>query len=141
MVVAAGRGPVIGEAGAEARAGRRRGAEDEADRLRRIDWLAGLMDDRFRLPGTDIRFGWDAVVGLLPGIGDTASTAVSLLILHHAWQTDMPASLKARMIGNVVLDFVLGALPLVGDLFDVAFKANRRNARLLRQHLQRRSGA
>jgi hypothetical protein len=106
-------------------------------RLAQVRWLARLMDDNFAVPGTNLRFGWDSVIGLFPGFGDVVTTAVSLLIVHHAWQTGASKLTLARMLGNVGIDFVVGAIPFVGDLFDFAFKSNRRNARLLEQHLHR----
>ncbi|MGH6864977.1 MAG: DUF4112 domain-containing protein [Methyloceanibacter sp.] len=110
-----------------------------AQRLAQAKWLAQLMDNNFRIPGTPLRFGWDSVLGLFPGIGDAVTTAVSLLIVHHAWQSKASPLLLARMLGNVALDFVVGAIPVIGDLFDFAFKANRRNARLLELHLNRQA--
>jgi Domain of unknown function (DUF4112) len=97
------------------------------------------MDDAFRVPGTPIRFGWDSILGLFPGLGDVLTSIISLLIVHHAWQTGASTFTLARMVGNVGADFLIGSVPFVGDLFDVAFKANRRNARLLEQHLKRRN--
>jgi hypothetical protein len=117
------------------------GAEDALgptpEELRRIQALADLMDSRFSILG--VRFGWDSIIGLVPGIGDVATSLVSLVILGHAWRMGLPAHLKARMLANVGIDFVLGAVPLLGDVFDLAFKANRRNVRLLRRHLERRA--
>ena len=107
------------------------------ERLEQVRWLAGLMDDRYVVPGTRVRFGWDSILGLFPGLGDALTSIISLLIVHHAWQTGASPFTLARMIGNVAADFLLGSVPFVGDLFDVAFKANRRNARLLEQHLKR----
>jgi hypothetical protein len=98
-------------------------------RLAQVRWIAGMMDDQFRIPGTPLRFGWDSVLGLFPGIGDVLTSAVSLLIVHHAWQTKASPLTMTRMLGNVGIDFVVGAIPFVGDLFDFAFKANRKNAR------------
>jgi uncharacterized protein DUF4112 len=109
------------------------------ERLAQVQWLASVMDDRFAVPGTPLRFGWDSILGLFPGLGDVLTSLISLLIVHHAWQTGASRFTLARMVGNVALDFVVGAVPFVGDLFDVAFKANRRNARLLEQHLKRRN--
>jgi hypothetical protein len=109
------------------------------ERLAQVRWLARLMDDNFRIPGTPLRFGWDSVLGLFPGLGDVLTSAISLLIVHHASQTGASKFTLARMLGNVGLDFVIGAIPLLGDLFDFAFKANRRNVRLLEQHLHKRS--
>ena len=110
-----------------------------AERLAQVQWLARMLDDRFAVPGTRIRFGWDAILGLVPGLGDALASVLSLLIVHHAWQTGAKPFTLARMLGNVAADFLIGAVPFVGDLFDVAFKANRRNARLLEQHLTRQS--
>jgi hypothetical protein len=109
-------------------------------RLAQVKWLATMMDDAFRIPGTPLRFGWDSVLGVFPGFGDVLTSALSLLIVHHAWQTGASKLVLARMLGNVGLDFAIGAIPLFGDLFDFAFKANRKNARLLEQHLNRQRG-
>ena len=109
------------------------------ERLEQVRWLAGLMDDRYVVPGTRVRFGWDSILGLFPGLGDALTSIISLLIVHHAWQAGASPFTLARMIGNVAADFLLGSIPFVGDLFDVAFKANRRNARLLEQHLKRQN--
>ena len=103
-------------------------------RLAQVRWLARMLDDNFSIPGTRIRFGWDSVLGFIPGFGDVAGSALALLIVHHAWQTGASKLTLARMLGNVAADFAIGAVPLVGDLFDFAFKANRRNARLLERH-------
>ena len=98
-------------------------------RLAQVKWLANLMDDAFRIPGTPLRFGWDSVLGLFPGLGDVLTSALSLLIVHHAWQTGASKFTLARMLGNVGVDFVVGAIPFLGDLFDFVWKANRKNAR------------
>jgi hypothetical protein len=108
-------------------------------RLAQVRWLARLMDDNFAVPGTNLRFGWDSVLGLFPGFGDVLTSAISLLIVHHAWQTGASKFTLTRMLGNVGVDFVVGAIPFLGDLFDFAFKANRRNARLLEQHLHKQA--
>ena len=109
------------------------------ERLAQVRWLASVMDDRYVVPGTPIRFGWDSILGLFPGLGDVLTSIISLLIVHHAWQTGASTFTLARMLGNVGADFLVGSVPFVGDLFDVAFKANRRNARLLEQHLKCRN--
>jgi hypothetical protein len=111
------------------------------ERLAQVRWLARIMDDTFRIPGTGIRFGLDSVLGFVPGIGDVVTSALSLLIVHHAWQTGASKLTLARMLGNVAADFAIGAVPVIGDLFDLVFKANRRNTRLLEQHLDRRAAA
>jgi uncharacterized protein DUF4112 len=111
-----------------------------ADRIARIDALATLMDTAFVIPGTEIRFGLDALIGLIPGIGDAITTVISLFIVREARALGAPPLLVARMIANVALDGMVGAVPLVGDAFDVAFRANRRNMALLRQHLDKVEG-
>ncbi len=108
-------------------------------RLKQVRLIASLMDDRFGVPGTRIRFGLDSIVGLFPGLGDAVTSAVALLIVHHAWQSGAPPRVLARMLGNVGLDFAVGVIPVVGELFDFVFKANRKNALLLEKHLADRS--
>jgi hypothetical protein len=108
-----------------------------AERLARLEMLASLMDTALVIPGTNIRFGVDALVGLVPGIGDALTTAVALYIVHEARQLGAPAHLIARMIGNVAVDSFVGAVPVVGDAFDVLWRANRRNVALLHAHLER----
>jgi hypothetical protein len=112
------------------------------DRIARIDALARLFDTAFAVPGTSIRFGLDALIGLVPGIGDLITTALALYIVSEARALGAPWLLVARMLANVAVDGVVGAVPLFGDVFDVAFRANRRNLALLREHLDRgRRGA
>jgi hypothetical protein len=107
------------------------------ERVARIDALATLLDTAFILPGTNVRFGLDALIGLVPGIGDAITTVMSLYIVHEARQLGAPAHVIMRMIANVALDGLVGSVPLVGDAFDVAFRANRRNMRLLRDWMER----
>lgn len=110
------------------------------ERLNQVRMIARMMDDSFRVPGTKIRFGLDTILGLVPGLGDVVTSAISLLIVHHAWQSGASKLTIARMLGNVAVDFLIGSVPVAGDLFDFAWKANRRNARLLEAHLNKRSG-
>ena len=84
-----------------------------------------------------MRFGLDALIGLFPAVGDIITTALSLSIVHEAYQLGAPSHVIVRMLGNVALDGVFGAVPLVGDAFDVLWRANRRNMRLLREWLER----
>jgi hypothetical protein len=107
------------------------------DRLHRLEWLANLLDTALVIPGTGIRFGADAVLGLAPGIGDAITTGVALWIVYEARQLGAPSHLIARMAGNVMLDGIVGAVPIFGDVFDVMWRANRRNVALLREHLAR----
>jgi hypothetical protein len=102
--------------------------------LRQLDLLARWMDSAFQLPGTKIRFGFDALIGLIPGLGDTATSLVSLYILHVASQRGVSRLTMARMAANIMVDFVIGSIPAVGDLFDVYWKSNQMNVELLRQH-------
>lgn len=107
------------------------------DRMAQLDALATLMDTAFLIPGTKIRFGIDALIGLVPGIGDAVATAMSLWLVHQARQLGAPKYLIARMLGNTALDGLVGVVPLLGDAFDVMFRANRRNMKLLRDWLDR----
>jgi Domain of unknown function (DUF4112) len=102
--------------------------------LEHLDQLAYWLDDRFRVPGTGFRVGLDGLVGLIPGIGDAATNAITAYIIFQAWRLGVPRSVLMRMLANLGIDFVVGLVPVLGDLFDVGFKANRRNARLLRRH-------
>jgi hypothetical protein len=106
-------------------------------RIARLDALATLLDTALLIPGTDVRFGLDALIGLFPIVGDIITTALSLFIVHEAYQLGAPTHVTARMLGNVALDGVFGTVPLVGDAFDVLWRANRRNMRLLREWLER----
>ena len=107
---------------------------DPATRARAI---ARLLDTAFRVPGTDIRFGLDGILGLIPGVGDVAGAALSGYVILTAARAGAPNTLLARMLANVGLDALVGAVPLLGDLFDVAFRANVRNATLLDDWLVR----
>jgi hypothetical protein len=116
-----------------------RGERLSADELARIqatiEQLSRWMDSIFELPLLRWRFGLDAIIGLIPGLGDAATTMVSLYILTLASRSGVPKITLARMGLNVAIDFVLGSLPLVGDVFDVWWKANQMNAALLRERL------
>ena len=121
-------------------AGRRRkrladAAAVDPRRVERLRRLAYLLDDRFAIPGTPYRIGLDGLVGLVPGIGDAVTTVLAVYIVLEARRLGIPVTKLGRMGLNVGIDAVLGAVPLVGDLFDVAWKANRRNLRLLLEHL------
>ncbi|MFP4281149.1 MAG: DUF4112 domain-containing protein [Opitutales bacterium] len=105
------------------------------DELRRVERIARLLDSRFRLPGTQMRFGLDGLLGLIPGVGDLITAAPFLYYLHLARRSGAPRSLQLRLFANTLIDFLVGTIPLVGDLFDFAFKSHERNAALLRRHL------
>jgi hypothetical protein len=149
------RGPVIDQEGreipAETLGARARGFQFEfgtsganpfADltreqRLARLDALARLLDVAFIVPGTNIRYGIDGLIGLIPVVGDIITTAISLWLVREARALGAPWHVTMRMLGNVALDGVVGLVPLAGDAFDVMFRANVRNVRMLRRWLDR----
>jgi hypothetical protein len=102
--------------------------------LRNMDSLAKLMDGQFTIPGTNIRFGLDALIGLIPGAGDFATFLVSGYMLTVLAQNGASGFVLARMALNVLIDSLVGSIPLVGDIFDVAFRANQRNMKLMHEH-------
>ncbi|CQR48827.1 MULTISPECIES: DUF4112 domain-containing protein [Haloferax] len=104
------------------------GDEETLARLRAVSFY---LDEAFEVPGTNYRVGLDPILGLVPGIGDATASALSAYILVEAAMLGVPRATLARMLGNVVLDATVGSLPLVGDVFDAAWKANARNVRLL----------
>lgn len=94
------------------------------------------MDSAYRVPGTQVRFGWDPIVGLVPGLGDLATSSFSALVLYRAFRLGVPRVVLIRMVLNILIDLVAGAVPFVGDLFDVAWQSNSRNFALLERHEQ-----
>jgi Domain of unknown function (DUF4112) len=100
-----------------------------------LEFLTSLLDDRFRVPGTNIRFGIDAIIGLIPGVGDTISATLSSYLIWRAHKMGASKLTLLRMAGNTVLDTVVGSVPVFGDILDVKFRANRRNLELLRRHM------
>ncbi|MGV1846692.1 MULTISPECIES: DUF4112 domain-containing protein [unclassified Rhizobium] len=105
-------------------------------RLRRAHGIARLMDSAIRIPGTGISFGADSVMGLVPGIGDAGGALIGLVIVNEARRLGVSNQLLLKMLGNIGLDTVAGSVPLIGDLFDVYFKSNRRNVQLLLEHFE-----
>jgi hypothetical protein len=114
------------------------GALSVDEELAHLDFIADLLDSRFVIPGTSIRFGLDGLIGLIPGIGDIVSALISLYLIGRASRLGLSPWIKARMLWNVVLDTTVGAVPVLGDAFDVAFKSNRRNIALVRKALQKK---
>lgn len=110
---------------------------DRAQVMRRLEWLTKVLDDRYTLPGTSIRYGWDTLLGLIPVAGDGLTTLTSVYFMWEANRLGVSKWTLWRMLGNVGIDFVVGAIPFVGDLFDVAWRANRKNLRLLKSELAR----
>jgi hypothetical protein len=105
-------------------------------RIESLEALARIMDAAFEVPGLGIRFGLDALIGLLPGIGDTLSAVISMYLLKAASQLGVPRVTLMRMGLNVATDALLGSVPLIGDIFDVGWKANVKNVELLKRHLE-----
>lgn len=102
--------------------------------LKQLDSLAKLMDSQFGIPGTNIRFGLDALIGLLPGAGDFTTFLVSGFMIIILARNGASGSVIARMFLNIVLDALMGSIPVLGDLFDITFKANNRNMKLMHEH-------
>jgi hypothetical protein len=105
--------------------------------LKRLDSLSYLLDNSIRVPGTNARFGADAVIGLIPGFGDAAGALMSAYIVLQAARLGAPVPSLIRMLLNVGIEALFGAVPVLGDLFDAAFKANARNVAMLRSELER----
>jgi NAD/NADP transhydrogenase beta subunit len=101
-----------------------------------LDLLSRLLDSWFRIPGTSIRFGLDGIIGLVPGIGDILAGLASCIIIIAAWARGAAYVTIARMLVNLALDVIIGTVPFFGDVFDIAWKANRRNYALLTRHLE-----
>jgi hypothetical protein len=99
-----------------------------------LEYLVSLLDDIFRIPMTGIRFGLDPVIGLIPGVGDWITGAISFLILVAGWRRGLPRVALARMVVNIGVDSLVGTMPVVGDLFDVGWKSNRKNFTLLQAY-------
>ncbi len=108
----------------------RAGTASQAD----MEALAWLLDNSIPIPGTSRRIGLDAVIGLVPGLGDVVSGGLGILVVARAVQLGLPGVVIARMLVNVALDFVIGSIPVIGDAFDLWFKANARNIGLVRRY-------
>ncbi|MEO8173081.1 MAG: DUF4112 domain-containing protein [Sediminibacterium sp.] len=107
---------------------------DQQHSLKQLRFLTKLMDSQFRIPGTNIRFGLDPLIGLIPGAGDFAGFVVSAFMLTKLTKNGASGFVVARMVFNIVLDASLGTIPVLGDIFDFTFKANQRNLKLLQEH-------
>lgn len=105
--------------------------------LVRLEALAKVMDSAFKIPGTDVRMVFDALLGLLPVIGDAISGAISSYLIWEAKRLGVPKLVLGRMVANTAIDTALGAVPVIGDLFDVAYRSNSKNVALLRRHLEK----
>jgi hypothetical protein len=103
--------------------------------MERLEWIAWFTDSAIRIPGTGRSFGADGLLSLVPGVGSLVGTGISLYVVAEAVRHGVPARMLTRMGLNIAADMLLGAVPVVGFLFDMGFKANQRNLSLLRQHL------
>jgi hypothetical protein len=106
----------------------------QEQRLQGLRKLAALLDSAFIVPGTSYRIGLDPIFGLIPGLGDLVSPLFTVGILVQGWQIGIPKVVQLRMIFNVAIDSLVGAVPIVGDLFDFAWKSNDMNMTLLERH-------
>ncbi|WP_102108569.1 DUF4112 domain-containing protein [Oceaniglobus roseus] len=109
--------------------------DDHQSVLDQADRIARLLDARFRLFG--IRFGFDSIIGLIPGVGDLLVAAPSAWMVVQAHRLGLPKDILLRMAANIGVDVVMGSVPILGDILDIGFKANLRNARLLREGIER----
>lgn len=110
---------------------------DARTTLDRLDRLSRVLDIAFVIPGTNVRFGVDAILGVVPVVGDWAGVVLSSWVIIEAARLGVPGGLLARMALNVAIEGVVGSVPVAGDIFDVFWRANRRNVRLLGDHLRR----
>ncbi len=104
--------------------------------IRHLENIADLMDNRFSIPGTGIRFGLDSLLGLVPGVGDTATILVTLYLTTLARKHKLPKRLIAQMYRNAAIDWGIGLVPLAGDIFDIGWKANVKNVDILKAHIK-----
>ncbi|MEM6812481.1 MAG: DUF4112 domain-containing protein [Pseudomonadota bacterium] len=104
--------------------------------IQELEKLALWMDNCFRIPGTEMRFGFDALAGLIPGIGDTATLATTIYLISKAHKFGVPHHIKIIMFFNLLIDWIVGLVPLIGDIFDFAFKANQKNVDLIKKYNQ-----
>jgi len=111
--------------------------EEELDKLEN---MAEWMDSKFHIPGTSIRFGFDSLLGLIPGIGDTVTLASTGYLLTKAHHYKLPWHVKTTMLWNLLVDWLIGLIPLLGDLFDVGWKANKKNVALIKKYVDREEG-
>ena len=111
---------------------------EEAQVLERLEALSRLLDHAFRVPGTNIRFGLDAALGVIPGIGDAVTTLISAYLVLEARRLGLSRWDMARMIGNIVVDAGVSSVPIAGDVFDLFWRANDKNMAILREHLAKR---
>jgi hypothetical protein len=108
---------------------------DQQSVMKRLELLARFLDDAIEVPGTRYRIGWDGVIGMIPGVGDAISATLSGYLVWEAHRLGVSTGTKLKMIVNILIDMLVGIVPVLGDLLDFAWKANRRNLQLLREAL------
>ena len=106
--------------------------QEKAQRLEKLAWI---LDSVIPIPGTNWRIGLDGLIGLIPGVGDISAGAISTYILYQALRMGVPTMVVGRMLLNIVMESVVGVIPFFGDIFDFAFKANKRTVELLREYV------
>ena len=104
-------------------------------KAQRLEKLAWILDSVIPIPGTNWRIGLDGLIGLIPGVGDISAGAISTYILYQALRMGVPTMVVGRMLLNIVMESVVGVIPFFGDIFDFAFKSNKRNVELLREYV------
>lgn len=107
--------------------------------IEHLDRIAHVMDSALRIPGTKLRVGLDSIIGLVPGVGDAAALLPALYIIATGYRMGAPKHVLGRMAVNTGIDTVVGAVPLLGDLFDAGFKSNRRNVAILKDHVTKKA--
>lgn len=112
-------------------------AENNNTKIERLDKLANWLDSRFTLPWLNIKLGWDTIIGLIPFIGDSLTTLLGAYIIREAHTLNIPKWVLFVMMWNLFVDWIFGSIPLVGDLFDIGWKANVKNISLIRKHALR----
>jgi hypothetical protein len=104
-----------------------------------LEKFADWMDSKFQIPGTQINFGLDSLFGLIPGVGDTITMASTGYLLRKAQEYNMPKLTMAHMVWNMFIDWLIGLIPLLGDIFDIGWKSNKKNVALIKKHLENSS--
>lgn len=113
--------------------------QDIEKKVRTLEHLAHSMDAKWVIPWFNIRVGWDTLIGVIPGIGDTITAFISAYIIHEAHQMGIPFWTKFRMALNIIIDWFIGLFPLIGDILDIGWKANIRNVSLIKRYLEKQA--
>lgn len=105
--------------------------------IQKLEKFASWMDSRFQIPGTPINFGLDSLLGLIPGIGDTITIVSTSYLIKKAYDYNVPKITIARMVWNMFVDWLIGLIPILGDIFDIGWKSNKKNVELIKKHLEK----